>query len=458
MKDLVDVVKIEKGMLKIRSVYMKIRKVMMVVVGLLFLSLNSYSEGIEKYRKDISLDSLIKEIQQRLDMSGIENPGKKVVPDNYLKSDPRFYVKITAGDKYQRTRLLELGMDIISIKDGYVEGFIHRDLLKNIDAKEFTIIDKKAMYDLVLSNKDFPAQDAIYHNYKETYDVLKQIADKNQDVASLFSIGKSFEGRDIWCLRINPDEKNNTSSKKPGVLIVGNHHSREHLTNEMVLLFAVYLLENKNNPDIQKYINKLDIYIIPMLNPDGVEYDIATGKYRWWRKNTNTLNTNSVVGVDLNRNYDFNWCKQGASSSPNSDTYCGKSAFSEPETKVLRDFMIKNKNIKTAISYHSYGSLVLYPWGGKDSPVEDEKDRNAFIKHANEMAKILGYTAQQSSDLYIATGDMADWAYDKLKVLAWTIELEGNSFYPGSSIIQPAFERNKKACLYLLSITENPYN
>lgn len=433
------------------------KKNIFVLIFLAFMFiLNINANDIELQRDSLTLENLIKYLKQKTNQRDL--PGVKKNYENKLKEDSRYFLKIMTKDRYERTKLLELGFDIFNINKNNVEGFIHKDLILNISEKDFTILEMKTLYDWIKTyNKDFPPQDQIYHNYQETTDLLKELNYKNSKETSLFSIGKSYEGRDIWCLRINPDEKDFTLSKKPGTLIVGNHHAREHLTNEMVLLFAVYLLENKNDPQIKKYIDRLDIYVIPMLNPDGVEYDIARGSYRWWRKNTNKLGGNSVVGVDLNRNYDFEWCKAGASSYQSADTYCGKSAFSEPETKALADFMAKNKNIKTAISYHSYGSLVLYPWGGRDEVVPDEKDRNAFIKHAKEMAKILGYTSQQSNELYIATGDMADWAYDKLKVLAWTIELEGNSFYPGASIIDKAFERNKKACLYLLSITENPY-
>ncbi len=420
-----------------------------------FFSINANAQSYESV-KSTTFEKLYQEVIERLKNTTYDQtplPDKK---QSVAESDDRYYIKITAKNKYERTRLLELGVDIFSIYESYIEGTIPQSLISNISEKEFTILEKKPLSLWAFEKKDFPSQDSAYHNYDETYQALKELSSKYQDIAYLFSLGKSYEGRDIWGLRINTTEKGVEQSKKPGILLVGNHHAREHLTNEMVLLFAAYLLDNKDS--YKDYINKLDIYLIPMLNPDGVEYDIKTGKYRWWRKNTNKLDTNSVIGVDLNRNYDFEWCKAGASTYPNSDTYCGKSPFSEPETKLLRDFLLNRKNIKTAISYHSYGSLVLYPWGGRDEPVSDEKDRKAFIKHAGEMAKLLGYKAKQSNELYIATGDMCDWAYDKLKILAFTIELEGRGFYPGASIIQTAFEKNKKAALYLMSVTENPYN
>lgn len=423
-----------------------------IIAIILFFSVSLYCGEIEKY-KNVNLKQLFDELNQRIE----KVPEVKRLNESDLKNDPRYFFKLKDVNKKARTKLLELGFDIMEIKDGYITGLIPSDLIGNISEKEYSIIEKKSIYQWASENKDFPAADSAYHNYKETYDVLKDIASNNSNMVSLFSIGKSYEGRDIWCLRINTTEKGTTPSKKPGALLVGNHHSREHLSNEMVLLFAVYLLENKNDTEIKKYIDNLDIYIIPMLNPDGVEYDIATGSYRYWRKNTNKFSGTKVIGTDLNRNYDFRWCQEGASTSQSADTYCGPNVFSEPESQRLRDFMSSNKNIKTALTYHSYASLVLYPWGGLDEQVSDEKDRNVFIKHAGEMAKILGYEAEQSSDLYVATGDMADWAYDKLKVFAWTIELEGNGFYPGSDIISKAFEKNKKAGLYLLSITDNPY-
>lgn len=435
----------------------KMKNVRSVIsLSLIFIfSVSLFSASIEKYR-DVSLKSLINELNTRI--KNINIPEVKKEYEKVLKEDTRYYMKIKDEGKIMRTRLLELGFDIIDIKDGYVEGFVPEELIQNIHEKDFTVLESMHIYDWAKKyNKDFPSYDSAYHNYKETYEVLKSIAEKNKDIASLFSIGKSYEGKELWCLRINTTEKGNTPSKKPGVFIMGNIHAREHLTDEMVLLFAVYLLENRNAPEVKKYIDTLDIYIVPMANPDGVEYDISTGRYRWWRKNTNKLGTSRIIGVDLNRNFDFRWCKQGASSWQTSDTYCGPKAFSEPESQAIRDFILSHKNLKTAMSYHSYSSLVLYPWGGTDEPVANEKDRNAFIKHAKAMAEILGYRAMQSSDLYIATGDMADWTYDKTGVLTWTIELEGDGFYPGSDIIKPAFERNKKACLYLLSITENPY-
>jgi len=193
-----------------------------------------------------------------------------------------------------------------------------------------------------------------------------------------------------------------------------------------------------------------------MGNPDGVEYDIKNGQYQYHRKNTR-INPDKSVGVDLNRNFDSWWCVAGASTYPNSDTYCGPKAFSEPESQHLRDFILAHKNLKTHISYHSYASEVLYPWGGNDADVPNDKDKQVFEKAAGQMAGMTGYTAEKSSAMYIATGDSCDWAYSAGEIFAFTIELEGNNFYPGAGIITKTVTSNIKAAMYLLSITDNPY-
>jgi len=196
-----------------------------------------------------------------------------------------------------------------------------------------------------------------------------------------------------------------------------------------------------------------------MLNPDGVEYDIRkadNGDYEYHRKNMR-VNSDNSIGVDLNRNYDSWWCEAGASHSPWSDTYCGTKAFSEPESQAVKKFIEARKNLKTHISYHSYASSVLYPWGGSEEDVPDPKDKQVFINMAAEMGRLTGYRPEKSSDLYVATGDSCDWAYAAGRIFAFTFELEGHSFYPGAAAITKAVTSNVKAALYMLSVTDNPY-
>ena len=271
----------------------------------------------------------------------------------------RYWITVKAADSRARTRLLEAGFDIVEITKDSVSGIAGPELLAALSSKSFVVLSRVP---LAARAKDFPAADAAYHNFKETTDLLKQMAAANPDIASLFSIGKTNEGRDIWCLRINSSAKGEAASAKPGALYMGNHHAREHLSNEVPLLFAAWLFEHKNDADIKKYISTLDIYIVPMLNSDGAEYDIKTGSYQYYRKNM-SLNSDKSRGVDLNRNYDSWFCEAGASTYPGADTYCGPKAFSEPESQAVKKFIEARKNLKTHISYHSYAGEILYPLG-----------------------------------------------------------------------------------------------
>ena len=377
---------------------------------------------------------------------------------DYLEGDSRYWVTVLADDKYDRTALLTEGMDIVEVAKTSVSGFIDKVQMDQLAAKGFIVRGRQPIQEYAKKHiKDFPAADAVYHNYKETVDELKGLAAAHPAETSLFVIGKSVEGRDIWCLRINPAEKGETPSSRPAAFFMGNHHGREHLTNEVALGLAAHLLARKSDPEIKKYLKTLDIYIAPLTNPDGAEYDIATGKYRWHRKNTR-INPDKSVGVDLNRNYDSLWCQAGASTYPGADTYCGPYAFSEPETLTVKKFVEARPNLKTLMSYHSYSSLLLYPWAGKDVPLENERDRKVFEAMAKGMTAFTYYKPQQSSDLYVATGDTTDWAYANHGIFSFTTELEGTTFYPGAAIIDKAVSKNIKAAVYLLSVTADPYS
>ncbi len=267
-----------------------------------------------------------------------------------------------------------------------------------------------------------------------------------------------MEGREIWALRFNTNAKTG-QSKKPGAAFLGAHHAREHLTVELTLAFAQWLADNSARPDVQKLLAQRDVFIIPMVNPDGSEFDVAKGQYAWWRKNMAKL-SGSNRGVDLNRNYGWNW--GGDSNDPTDETYQGPSAFSEPETQAVKAFFDRFTNIKIMVSYHTYGQLVLYPWGDVSDKIADQKDYQAHVNIAQKMAAITGYRAMQSSALYPATGDTCDWTYAAHKVLSFTIEADPGrwgygGFYPGSQIVDTTSKYNTDAAFYVLQKAGDPY-
>ena len=191
----------------------------------------------------------------------------------------------------------------------------------------------------LVSPLDFPPADAAYHNYAEMSDEILAVANAHPNIVSRFSVGLSYEGREMWAAKISDNVS--TDEDEPEVLFIGQHHAREHITVEMTL-YILHLLADNYGTDqqITDLVNSREIYIIFTTNPDGSEYDVATGSYRSWRKNRQPNSGSSYIGTDLNRNYGYKWgCCGGSSGFPSSDTYRGASAFSAPETQRIRDFI-----------------------------------------------------------------------------------------------------------------------
>jgi carboxypeptidase T len=304
---------------------------------------------------------------------------------------------------------------------------------------------------------DFPPEDSNYHNYAEMVADMQAVATAHPTTVHLFSLGTSYEGRNLIGARVSNDASDNLG--EPGVFFVGQHHAREHMSVE-VPLSLLHLFAESQSPAIVRLVNTRQIYIVPSLNPDGSEYDIATGSYRMWRKNRQP--NPQATGTDQNRNYSYRWgCCGGSSGNGGSDTYRGPSALSTPEDARMADFMTAHPNVTTGISYHSYGDLILYPYGYtyQDLPPDmTQLDLQTFQAMGREMQRTTGYHAQQSSDLYITDGDWNDWMYGALHRYPITIELSshGYGFYPPDEFIPADTVRNHPAAIFVAGIADCP--
>lgn len=377
------------------------------------------------------------------------------------------WVQIQASTKEERSEISNLGVSIEFTRSDSVWGFASPSVLNRLKSSSHRVlgdfapeVGRGGHHDSL----DFPVADARFHNYAETLAMLKNLVSKNADIAKLESIGKSTEGRDLWAIHINTTQESlmEGSSGKPGIIYLGAHHAREHLSVEMPLMFAEHLLQNRSNPRVAGLLDSRDIWIVPMVNPDGAEWDIATSKYRMWRKNRRD-NKDGTFGVDLNRNYSFKWGTGGSDKDTSSDVYMGPSPFSEPETQAVRDFITAHVNLKVLLSFHTYSELILYPWGHTYDGVGNARDLQVFQKMAQTMAGWNKYKPQQASALYIASGDTTDWAYGERGIFGFTFELSpkntwgGGGFYPGAGVIDKVFADNLQPCLYLLDAADDPY-
>ncbi len=389
------------------------------------------------------------------------DPSAASLPSASEPDTPHFYTVKNVTTKEERTAISQTGAAIDQIGDDFVLIYATKEEVKQIRQLGFLVQQH-------FSTFDFPPADSDYHNYDEMVQKLNQTAQNYPNLVKKFSIGKSYEGRDIWAVKISRNA--HTEENEPGVLFVGLHHAREHLTVEMNLYIIDLLTKNYgSDPRITNIVNSREIFIVPNLNPDGGEYDIRNGRYAYWRKNRQPNNSLSI-GTDLNRNYGYKWgCCGGSSSNPSSETYRGSAPFSAPETARLRDFInsrVKNgeQQIKTAITFHTYSELILWPYGYTytDVPADMTRDdHNVFVTMGRAMARTNNYTPQQASDLYISDGDMTDWAYGEHKIFAFTFEMYPKTFnpgfYPPASVIPAQTSRNREAVLYIAEQAGCPY-
>lgn len=369
-----------------------------------------------------------------------------------------WWMKIKAADRFERTVLANMGVAIEGVDDGYVIGLGNKKLMEQLKSKGRII----TTFQYLPSPLDFPKQDELFHNYTEMTAALKKLAETYPNYVEMTSIGKSHENRDIWALRITADVAQHKGDR-PAAIFMGGHHAREHLSMEIPYLLAEYLLTKANAQDqtIANYLATREIHIIPMVNVDGAEFDIASGNYKMWRKNRRN-NGDGTHGVDLNRNYGFGWGTGGSSKSTDSDVYMGPSSFSEPETQAIKKYVESWTNINVLLSFHTFSELILYPWGHVYSAIGNANDRLVHEKMAQTMAQWNQYTPQQASDLYIASGDTVDWAYGEHKIIGFTFELDPRSmwnggFYPGQGVIPTVFKKNLQPCLYMIDLADNPY-
>ncbi len=373
-------------------------------------------------------------------------------------NDLKPYRVSNVSTREDRTAVAQTGASIEQIGKDFVIVRATGAEVRLIAMQGFTV-------DALAGTEDFPPADAAYHNYTEMSDEVLQVANAHPDIVSRFSVGTSYEGRELWAVKISDNVA--ADEDEPEVLFVGQHHAREHITVEMTL-YILHLLADNYGTDQQvtDLLNTREIYIIFTTNPDGSEYDIATGSYVSWRKNRQPNAGTSYVGTDLNRNYGYKWgCCGGSSGSPSSDTYRGPSAFSAPETQRIRDFISGRvvggkQQIKTAITFHSYAQLVLWPYGYTYTDVPSDMtqdDHDVFVAMGQAMAGTNGYTAQQASDLYITDGTTDDWAYGVHRIFMWTFEMGSNTFYPPGSQIAALTSVNDAAVRYAIQQADCPY-
>ena len=302
-----------------------------------------------------------------------------------------------------------------------------------------------------------------YFTYSEMTDLFHNLKENHSDIMSLTSIGRTYEGRDIWMVKLsdNVDEDEN----EPGVLLMGAHHGNEKPSFEVLIFFIQHMVENygKENIDndkdgqinedqidgldndddglfdedpsedrVSNVIDDTQIFLIPMVNPDGVEANSRKncapnyGSFGLSKRITS-------YGVNLNRNYGYDWYLYSVfpmkyhfliNAIDFSFNYRGSNPFSENETRSVKNFVMSH-NISISLSYHSYSEVIFYPWMHTSKPAPDEY---LFVSIGENMSEINKYRLITGGNYIIpryggTLGTSENWLYGKRRILSFTMEL-----------------------------------
>jgi carboxypeptidase T len=318
----------------------------------------------------------------------------------------------------------------------------------------------------------YPSWDSGYHDPGELLTILRATEIAYPSLVHIFSIGKSAEGRDIWAAKVSDNV--DLEEGEPEVLVDALHHASEHLGVEQALyLFRTLTSDYATDAYVHRLVDERVIWIIFAVNPDGWVYDLSGNPYNFWRKNRQPNAGDSNPGTDLNRNYGYKWASgTGGSDLVWSALYEGPAAFSAPESRAVADFVASRVRggrqlIRTHVTIHTHGELILYPFAYtyEHSPDDMRRDDySVFLSMADHMSSLNGYGYEQSSLLFPSDGDEIDWMYGTYRIFSFTFELYPTAAQAGRGIVYVPDEviaretsRNRGALLYLIDAAGCPY-
>ena len=295
-----------------------------------------------------------------------------------------------------------------------------------------------------------------WHNYSDITSKLVEISAKHPEYTTFIpSIGElTHENRSISALRIGRNKPNCAK-----VALIAGEHAREWIGVGSLMWMLGRLAGDLSSADSVVKTRDVDIYVVPCYNPDGYEY--SRSNKRLWRKNR-CDNGDGSFGVDLNRNWDNNWCVYGGSRAKSYQTYCGEGPFSEPETRAMSKW-INSTGFDALVDIHSYAGQILRPYGYKTDKSPDDA---RLLALSNAMAgdvleasgsRRTSYESIRGVDLYPASGAGDDWSYENAGIpTVLTIEVAGEDFVVGENEIEMRGDELYPAILRVIRENSKP--
>ncbi|NXO51860.1 CBPO Carboxypeptidase, partial [Aramus guarauna] len=268
-----------------------------------------------------------------------------------------------------------------------------------------------------------------YHPMEAIYQWMTQIQKNNSELVTQHYLGKTIENRTMYYLQISqPSDKT-----KKIIWMDCGIHAREWISPAFCQWFVKEILHNyKSDPKISRFLQNLDLYILPVLNIDGYIY--SWEKDRLWRKNRSPYMNGTCYGTDLNRNFNSSWGSIGVSYNCSSEIFCGSGPESEPETRAVAQLIERKKSdILCYLTIHSYGQYILTPYGSTTKPPSNSEELMHVAKQA--AAALMGKygtsyeVGSTSLILYSNSGSSRDWAHTIGIPFSYTFELRDKGTY-----------------------------
>lgn len=391
-----------------------------------------------------------------------------------------YYPDAATGNKilisfepYLQETNFEDGYHIMEVSQKEVDLLIAAQLRVELDI-EWSVENLRATAKAVSDTDEGIPGYPCYRTVEETFATAQQIVNDYPNLAAWMDVGNSWEkesgsaGYDMLVLRLT---NSLIPGPKPKLFLTGAMHAREYATAELVTRFAESLVDNYGiNADATWILDHHEVHLMLQTNPDGRKQAEAGLS---WRKNTNgtyCLSDWDSRGADLNRNFEFEWnCCGGSSDDECYATYHGLYPASEPEIQAVEQYLDsifpdQREDDPSSpapldatgiyIDVHSYGRLVLWPWGStSDLPPNSDQLQTLGRKFAywND------HSPEQAIGLYPTDGTSDDHAYGKLGVAAYCFEL-GTSFFQSCSYFEGTIvPDNMPSLLYAAKAVRTPY-
>lgn len=403
----------------------------------------------------------------RFNANGDRMPLLDLWTDRPSRANPR--MEILVAPEFSATFL-----EILAKKGAHRVETISENIQKDIDREKRAMIEQKRRRRRRRRRERSVAIDATaagnaasldlntYNSYQKISLYLRRIADDHPDIVQLLNFTKTSEGRDLLGVKIGKrfarkgqieaatDNDDGlvmtTTGKRPLIFLDAGVHAREWIAPAA----ALYLIDKfitalscgrramnhtmaaaaaaTPDPHLTVLLEQIDIAIVPVANPDGYEYSMS--KDRLWRK-TRSRNESMhrwCVGADGNRNWGYKWAETGASRSPCSNIFPGWAPFSEPEVRAIRDYLSKQiGQLSAYISLHSYGQLILSPWGYTTEKPDNFEEQQKLAEIAVEAIRDFTgteYSFGSIADLlYPASGTSIDYWQHKGVPYIYGVEL-----------------------------------